>query len=168
MWKQETQLAKVPISFRVNGEQQEMLVEPDWTLLETLRDRLRLTGTKEGCSNGNCGACTVMLDGRTACSCLVLAGEADGREVVTVEGLADHGHLTALQDAFIKEGGLQCGFCTPGFLISATALLKRNPSPTEQEIRLNVAGNLCRCTGYDKIVRSIQDAAQKMGRGALK
>jgi carbon-monoxide dehydrogenase small subunit len=157
----EAQLAKVPVSFKVNGQPQEMLVEPDWTLLEMLRDRLRLTGTKEGCSNGNCGACTVLLDGRTVCSCLVLAAEADGREVTTVEGLADHGNLTALQDAFIKDGGLQCGFCTPGFLISATALLKRDPAPTEQEIRLNVAGNLCRCTGYDKIVRAIQDAAQQ-------
>ncbi len=158
-------MAKIPVSFTVNGERQEMLVEPDWTLLETLRDRLRLTGTKEGCSNGNCGACTVMVDGRTACSCLMLAAEADGREVVTVEGLADHGQLTALQDAFIKDGGLQCGFCTPGLLISATALLKRNPTPSEHEIRLGIAGNLCRCTGYDKVVRSVQDAAQKMAQG---
>ena len=158
-------MAKIPVSFTVNGERQEMLVEPDWTLLETLRDRLRLTGTKEGCSNGNCGACTVMVDGRTACSCLMLAAEADGREVVTVEGLADHGQLTALQDAFIKDGGLQCGFCTPGLLISATALLKRNPAPSEHEIRLGIAGNLCRCTGYDKVVRSVQDAAQKMAQG---
>lgn len=155
-------MAKVSIAFTVNGEKQEMLVEPDWTLLETLRDRLRLTGTKEGCSNGNCGACTVLLDGRTACSCLVLAAEADVREVITVEGLADHGRLTALQEAFVKDGGLQCGFCTLGFLISASALLKRTPQPTEQEIRLNLAGNLCRCTGYDKIVRAVQTAAAKM------
>jgi carbon-monoxide dehydrogenase small subunit len=155
-------LAKIPIIVNVNGEKQELLVEPDWTLLETLRDRLRLTGTKEGCSNGNCGACTVLVDGRTACSCLVLAAEADGREVVTVEGIADHGRLTVLQDAFVKEGGLQCGFCTPGFLISASALLRRTPMPTEHEIRLNLAGNLCRCTGYDKIVRSVQVAAEKM------
>ena len=153
-------MARVPIRFKVNGEPQEMLVEPDWTLLETLRDGLRLTGTKEGCSNGNCGACTVLLDGKTTCSCLVLAAEADGREVISVEGLSDRGQLTALQDAFVKEGGLQCGFCTPGFLISATALLKRNPTPSEHEIRLNLAGNLCRCTGYDKIVRAVQTAAQ--------
>ncbi len=149
-------MAKVAVTVNVNGELQEILVEPDWTLLETLRDRLRLTGTKEGCSNGNCGACTVLIDGRTACSCLVLAAEADGREVTTVEGLARNGQITALQDAFVKEGGLQCGFCTPGFLISATALLKRNPAPSEHDIRLNLAGNLCRCTGYDKIVRAVQ------------
>ncbi len=160
-------MPKIPISFSVNGEKQELLVEPDWTLLETLRDRLRLTGTKEGCSNGNCGACTVLLDGRTACSCLVLAAEADGREVGTVEGLADHGQLTALQDAFVKDGGLQCGFCTPGLLISATALLRRNPAPTEHDIRLSIAGNLCRCTGYDKVVRAIQDAAQRMAQPAV-
>ena len=159
-------MPRIPISFTVNGERQEILVEPDWTMLEMVRDHLRLTGTKEGCSNGNCGACTVLLDGRTACSCLALAAEADGREVITVEGLADHGQLSALQDAFIKDGGLQCGFCTPGFLISATALLRRNPDPAEDEIRLDLAGNLCRCTGYDKIVRAVQDAAARMnGRG---
>ena len=155
-------MSKLPISMTVNGEEHELLVDSTWTLLETLRDQLRLTGTKEGCSNGNCGACTVLLDGRTACSCLVLAGEADGREVTTVEGLADHGHLSAVQEAFVNDGGLQCGFCTPGFLISATALLRRNPRPSEHEIRLNLAGNLCRCTGYDKIVRAVQDAAAQI------
>ncbi|MEX0762461.1 MAG: (2Fe-2S)-binding protein [Dehalococcoidia bacterium] len=155
-------MAKIPVTFTVNGEQQELLVEPNWTLLEMLRDRLRLTGTKEGCSNGNCGACTVLIDGRTACSCLVLAGEADQREVTTVEGLADHGHLTPVQDAFIKDGALQCGFCTPGFLISTTALLRTNPDPSEHDIRLNLAGNLCRCTGYDKIVRAVQNSAAQL------
>ncbi len=153
---------KKQITVNVNGEQQDVLVDSTWTLLETLRDQLRLTGTKEGCSNGNCGACTVLIDGRTACSCLVLAMEADGREVTTVEGLDDHGHLSPLQEAFVNDGALQCGFCTPGFLISTTALLKRNPEPTEHEIRLGLAGNLCRCTGYDKIVTAVQNAAAAM------
>jgi carbon-monoxide dehydrogenase small subunit len=147
------------IKFTVNGIEREQLVDSTWTLLETLRDRLGLTGTKEGCSNGNCGACTVMLDGKTACSCLVLAPEVDGRTVTTVEGLETGGKLSAIQDAFVKEGGLQCGFCTPGFLISTTFLLKNNPHPTEDEIRLNLAGNLCRCTGYDKIIKAVERAA---------
>lgn len=147
------------ISMTVNGDQHELLVDPGWTLLETLRDHLRLTGTKEGCSNGNCGACTVMIDGRTANSCLVLAAEMDGNEITTVEGIAKHGKLNPVQEAFIKDGALQCGFCTPGFIISATALLQRNPNPTEKEIRTRLAGNLCRCTGYDKIVMAVEDAA---------
>ena len=147
------------ISMTVNGDQHELLVEPGWTLLETLRDHLRLTGTKEGCSNGNCGACTVMIDGRTETSCLVLAAEMDGTEITTVEGIAKHGKLNPVQEAFIKDGALQCGFCTPGFIISATALLQRNPNPTEEEIRTRLAGNLCRCTGYDKIIMAVEDAA---------
>jgi carbon-monoxide dehydrogenase small subunit len=147
------------IKFTVNGIEQEQLLDSSWTLLETLRDKLGLTGTKEGCSNGNCGACTVMLDGKTACSCLVLAPEVDGRVVTTVEGLETGGKLSAIQDAFVKEGGLQCGFCTPGFLISTTFLLKNNPHPSEDEIRLNLAGNLCRCTGYDKIIKAVERAA---------
>ncbi|MCH8816825.1 MAG: (2Fe-2S)-binding protein [Chloroflexi bacterium] len=147
------------ISMTVNGDQHELLVDPGWTLLETLRDNLRLTGTKEGCSNGNCGACTVMIDGRTANSCLVLAAEMDGTEITTVEGIAKHGKLNPVQEAFIKDGALQCGFCTPGFIISATALLQRNPNPTEEEIRTRLAGNLCRCTGYDKIIMAVEDAA---------
>ena len=147
------------ISMTVNGDQHELLVDPGWTLLETLRDNLRLTGTKEGCSNGNCGACTVMIDGRTANSCLVLAAEMDGTEITTVEGIAKHGKLNPVQEAFIKDGALQCGFCTPGFIISATALLQRNANPTEEEIRTRLAGNLCRCTGYDKIVMAVEDAA---------
>lgn len=153
------------ISITVNGDQHELLVEANWTLLETLRDHLRLTGTKEGCSNGNCGACTVMVNGRTANSCLVLAAEMDGNEITTIEGIASQGKLNPVQEAFIKDGALQCGFCTPGFIISATALLQRNPDPSEEEIRTRLAGNLCRCTGYDKIVRSVQEAAAQL-RGA--
>jgi len=155
-------MTKKQIKTTVNGAEHEILVDSTWTLLETLRDHLGLTGTKEGCSNGNCGACTVMVDGKSSCSCLVLAPEINGREVTTVEGLADHGHLTPVQDAFVENSGLQCGFCTPGFMIATTALLKENPKPTENEIRLKLAGNLCRCTGYDKIVRSVQDAAERL------
>ncbi|MCH7594139.1 MAG: (2Fe-2S)-binding protein [Chloroflexi bacterium] len=147
------------ISMTVNGDQHELLVEPGWTLLETLRDHLRLTGTKEGCSNGNCGACTVMINGRTANSCLVFAAEMDGNEITTIEGIATQGKLNPVQEAFIKDGALQCGFCTPGFIISATALLQRNPDPSEEEIRTRLAGNLCRCTGYDKIIMAVEDAA---------
>ena len=152
---------KVPLRFTVNGDVHELLVEPRQTLLEVLRDELELTGTKEGCGNGNCGSCTVMLDSVTVDSCLVLGLEAEGKEVTTVEGLAKNGKLHPLQQAFIDNGGMQCGICTPGFLLSAKHLLDHNPNPTEHEIRLAVAGNLCRCTGYDKIVRSIQAAAKK-------
>ena len=153
-------MAKIPLSFKVNGEPQEILVQPWQTLLDALRDELRLTGTKEGCGNGNCGACTILLNGRAIDSCCMLAAEAEGQDVVTVEGLAQNGKLDPLQETFISYGALQCGFCTPGFLISARAMLNDNPHPTEQEIRLGIAGNLCRCTGYDKIVRAIQAAAQ--------
>ena len=147
------------ISMTVNGDSHELLVDPGWTLLETLRDRLRLTGTKEGCSNGNCGACTVMINGRIANACLVLAVEMDGSEITTVEGIASQGKLNVVQEAFIKDGALQCGFCTPGFIVSTTALLQRDPDPSEQEIRMRLAGNLCRCTGYDKIVMAVEAAA---------
>ena len=157
-------MSKKHIKTTVNDVEHEILVDSTWTLLETLRDHLGLTGTKEGCSNGNCGACTVMIDDKSSCSCLVLAPEIDGRKVTTVEGLADHGHLSPVQDAFVENSGLQCGFCTPGFMIAATALLKENPHPTENEIRLKLAGNLCRCTGYDKIVRSVQDAAERLSK----
>ena len=153
------------ISMTVNGDSHELLVDPGWTLLETLRDRLRLTGTKEGCSNGNCGACTVMINGRTANACLVLAVEMAGSEITTVEGIASQGKLNVVQEAFIKDGALQCGFCTPGFIVSTTALLQRDPDPSEQEIRMRLAGNLCRCTGYDKIIRSVQAAAEEMRKG---
>ncbi|MFP6595809.1 MAG: (2Fe-2S)-binding protein [Dehalococcoidia bacterium] len=147
------------ISLTVNGDQHELLVETSWTLLETLRDQLRLTGTKEGCSNGNCGACTVMIDGRTANSCLILVAEMDGNEITTIEGIATQGKLNPVQEAFIKDGALQCGFCTPGFIVSTTALLQRDPDPSENEIRTRLAGNLCRCTGYDKIIMAVEDAA---------
>ena len=154
-------MAKIPISFHVNGEPQEILVQPWQTLMSALRDDLGLTGTKEGCGNGNCGACTVLVNGRTVNSCCMLAAEAQDLELVTVEGLAQEGKLDPLQEAFIDHGALQCGFCTPGLLISSRALLNQNPSPTEHEIRMAIAGNLCRCTGYDKVVRAIQSAAQK-------
>ena len=157
-------MSKKHIKTTVNDVEHEILVDSTWTLLETLRDHLGLTGTKEGCSNGNCGACTVMIDDKSSCSCLVLAPEIDGRKVTTVEGLADHGHLSPVQNAFVENSGLQCGFCTPGFMIAATALLNENPHPTENEIRLKLAGNLCRCTGYDKIVRSVQDAAERLSK----
>lgn len=153
-------MPKIPITFTVNGDFQEILVQPWQTLLSALRDELNLTGTKEGCSNGNCGACTVLFNGRTADSCVVLAAEADGAEVITIEGLAHDSKLDPVQQAFISYGALQCGFCTPGFLISARYLLDHNPKPSEFEIRLAIAGNLCRCTGYDKIVRAIQAVAQ--------
>ena len=152
-------MAKIPVSFNVNGEAQELLVQPWQTLLDALRDELGLTGTKEGCGNGNCGACTVILNGRAIDSCCMLAAEAQGQEVITVEGLARNGVLDPLQEAFIAHDALQCGFCTPGFLMSARVFLNQNPHPSEQEIRLAIAGNLCRCTGYDKIVRAIQAVA---------
>jgi carbon-monoxide dehydrogenase small subunit len=151
---------RIPIRVRVNGDTHTLLVKPWQTLLETLRDDLGLTGTKEGCGNGNCGCCTVLMNGRPVTSCLVLAPEADGAEVLTVEGLARDGQPSPLQKAFIEYGALQCGFCTPGFLMSATYLLQRIPNPTEREVRLGIAGNLCRCTGYDKIVRAILAVAR--------
>ncbi len=153
-------MPKIPVTFTINGEPKEILVQPWQSLLDAMRDELMLTGTKEGCGNGNCGACTVILDGRAINSCCMLAVEAEGQDVVTVEGLATDGKLDPLQQAFISHGALQCGFCTPGFLMSARAFLNVNPHPTEQEIRLAIAGNLCRCTGYDKIVRAIQAVAQ--------
>ena len=152
-------LPKIPVSFSVNGELQEILVQPWQTLLGALRDEIRLTGTKEGCGNGNCGACTVILNGRAIDSCCMLAAEAQGQDIVTVEGLAQNGVLDPLQKAFIEHDALQCGFCTPGLLMSARAFLNQTPHPDEQEIRLAIAGNLCRCTGYDKIVRAIQAVA---------
>ena len=144
------------LSLSINGNPVSLAVEPHLTLLEVLRDTLGLTGTKEGCGAGNCGACTVLLDGEPVNSCLLLAAEADGSEVITVEGLAN---LHPVQEALVAHGGLQCGFCTPGVILSSVALLKRNPRPTEAEIRDALAGNLCRCTGYDKIVRAVQAAA---------
>ncbi|HNT75943.1 MAG TPA: (2Fe-2S)-binding protein [Anaerolineae bacterium] len=150
---------KTLVSATINGEETEFLCEPQQSLLEVLRDGLGLTGTKEGCNDGNCGACSVLLDGRLVNSCLVLAVEIEGRSVVTVEGLAEWPRLHPLQKAFAENDALQCGFCTPGMLIASKALLDRNPHPTEAEIRAWLAGNLCRCTGYDKIVRAVQAAS---------
>ena len=143
----------------VNGEQQEIFVAPWRTLIDVLRNDLGLTGIKEGCGNGNCGSCTVLLDGQPVDSCLVLIGEVEGREITTIEGLARGGVLHPLQKSFIEEGAVQCGFCTPGVILSAKAFIDSNPHPTEQEVRMAIAGNLCRCTGYDKIVRAIMRVA---------
>jgi carbon-monoxide dehydrogenase small subunit len=150
------------VRLTVNGTLYELGVHPWETLLEAIRDRLALTGTKEGCGLGECGACTVILDGKTVNSCLVLAVEADGKQVTTIEGLADGERLHPLQEAFIEHGGLQCGFCTPGMIVSAKALLDETPNPSGQEIRRGLAGNLCRCTGYTKIIDSVTSAAKKM------
>ena len=156
-------MPKIRVSFVVNQEPVEILVEPWQTLMDALREDLRLTGTKEGCGNGNCGACTVMLNDKAINSCCMLAAEAEGQNLTTVEGLANGDQLDPLQQAFIDFGALQCGFCTPGFLVSARAFLNENPKPSEQDIRLAIAGNLCRCTGYDKIVRAIQHVADSGG-----
>ena len=150
------------VSARINGAPVEFLCHPHQSLLECLRDVLGLTGTKEGCNDGNCGACSVLLDGRLVNACLVLGVEVEGSEVTTVEGLADWRGLHPLQQAFIEQDALQCGYCTPGMLIAAKALLDRNPTPSEGQIRSWLAGNLCRCTGYDKIVRAVQCAAASM------
>jgi len=147
------------LNLSVNGDPVSLAIEPHLTLLELLRDTLGLTGTKEGCGAGNCGACTVLLDGEPVNACLLLAVEAEGSEVITVEGLTNNGDLHPVQEALVAHGGLQCGFCTPGVILSSVVLLKRNPRPTEAEIRDALAGNLCRCTGYDKIVRAVQAAA---------
>lgn len=155
-------MKKSCVSMTLNGEPVEFLAEPSQTLLECLRDTLHLTGTKEGCGDGNCGSCCVMLDGELVTSCLVLGVEAEGRTVETVEGLAKGQELHPLQRAFIDQAALQCGICTPGFLIAAKALLEKEPDPSEERIRLWLANNLCRCTGYDKIVRAVQTAAKEM------
>jgi carbon-monoxide dehydrogenase small subunit len=144
---------------RVNEEQRELFVAPWRTLIDVLRNDLGLTGVKEGCGNGNCGSCTILLDGEPVNSCLVLIGEVEGREITTIEGLARVGALHPLQESFIEEGAVQCGFCTPGVILNAKALIDANPHPTEQEVRMAIAGNLCRCTGYDKIVRAIMKVA---------
>lgn len=150
----------------VNGDNAEFVCEADETLMDVLRNRLGLTGVKEGCGTGDCGACSIKLDDTLVCSCLVLGAEAQGRTVETVEGMSDGATLHPLQQKFLDHAALQCGICTPGFLIAAQALLEKNPDPTEQEIRYALAGNLCRCTGYDKIVRAVQDAAKTMNGAA--
>ena len=152
---------RIIIQATINGEEMEFLADERDSLLEALRERIGLTGTKECCNNGNCGACAVILDGRLVNSCCVMAAEVEGSQITTVEGLAQDG-LTPLQQSFLEEAALQCGICTPGFLVSSTALLEKNPNPTEHEIRFWLSGNLCRCTGYDKIVRAVQSASQKM------
>ena len=156
---------KIHVHTRVNGEPTEFLCTADRSLLDVLRDELQLTGTKEGCSTGDCGACSVMLDGRLVCSCLVLAPEAEGHSIETIEGVAKGAEIHVLQRKFLEHAALQCGICTPGFIIAAKALLERNPDPSEEETRYWLAGNLCRCTGYDKIVRAVLDTAAEM-RGA--
>ena len=154
---------KIHVTATINGELTEFLVEPRQSLLETLRDVLNLTGAKEGCNDGNCGACTVLMDGRIVNSCLVLGVEAQGANITTVEGIAQSGELHPLQQAFLENAALQCGICTPGFLISAKALLDSEPKASEERIRFWLSGNLCRCTGYDKIVRAVMDASERMG-----
>ena len=153
---------KVHVKTVINGEAVEFLCEPRDSLLEVLRDNLMLTGAKEGCNNGNCGACSVILNGRLVNSCLVLGVEIEGKEVETVEGLAEPNKLHPIQDAFLENAALQCGVCTPGFIMAAKALLNENPNPTEHDVRFWLAGNLCRCTGYDKIVRAVLDSAETM------
>jgi carbon-monoxide dehydrogenase small subunit len=158
-------MAGIAVSTIINGDKAEFLCHADETLLDVLRDRLGLMGVKEGCGTGDCGACSIILDDRLVCSCLVLGAEAEGRRIETVEGMAQGDKLHPLQQKFLEHAALQCGICTPGFLIAAKDLLAKNPDPTEEEIRFGLAGNLCRCTGYDKIVRAVQDAARVM-RGA--
>ena len=155
-------MTKHHVSTKINGEPVEFLCETEQTLLDVLRDELGLTGTKEGCSSGDCGACSVIVDGRLVCSCLMLAVEAEGRKIETIEGLAQGETLHPVQKHFLEAAALQCGFCTPGLLVAAKALLDRNPSPTETEIRYWLAGNLCRCTGYDKVVRAVMGAAAEI------
>jgi aerobic carbon-monoxide dehydrogenase small subunit len=157
-------MSAIHVSTKINGDVVDYVCEADETLLDVLRNRLGLTGAKEGCSTGDCGACSVTLDGRLTCSCLVLGAEADGREIGTIEGMADGEELHPLQRKFLEHAALQCGICTPGILVAAKALLEHNPKPTETEVRFGLAGNLCRCTGYDKIVRAVMDAAQEMRR----
>ena len=161
-------MPKQIINLSVNGQPHEVAVEPHWTLLETVREQLELTGSKEGCGTGDCGACSMILRGpqdergRLVTSCLVLAPEADGCEVTTIEGIARNGDLHPVQQAFIDTGGVQCGFCTPGIIVAAKALLDRNPSPTLEEVRRGLAGNLCRCTGYTKIYEAVSAAAERL------
>jgi len=157
---------KAHVSATINGEPVEFLCENRQSLLEVLRDVLQLTGSKEGCNNGNCGACTVLLDGVPVNSCLVLGVEIEGASITTIEGIAEDNRLHPIQQCFLENAALQCGICTPGFIVGAKALLDRKPNPTEHEIRFELAGNLCRCTGYDKIVRAVQDAAKNLQEAA--
>jgi carbon-monoxide dehydrogenase small subunit len=160
-------MAKMHVSTTINGEPTEFLCEPSQAVLDVLRDQLGLTGTKEGCGSGDCGACTIMLDGNMVCSCLVMAPEAEGKKIETIEGMAHGDQLHALQKKFIEFAALQCGICTPGFLMASRALLEKNKNPSETEVSYWLAGNLCRCTGYDKIVRAVMEVAADM-RGAAR
>ncbi|HEY2178720.1 MAG TPA: (2Fe-2S)-binding protein [Caulobacteraceae bacterium] len=160
-------MSKRHVNAIVNGDPAEFLTEPGRTLLDALRDDLGLTGSKEGCGSGDCGACSVILDGRLVCSCLVLAAEAEGRRIETIEGMAEGGALHPLQQKFLDHAALQCGYCTPGLLVAAKALLAVNPDPTESETRYWLAGNLCRCTGYDKVIRAVMDAAADMRQAGV-
>jgi carbon-monoxide dehydrogenase small subunit len=153
---------KKPLQLTVNGDLRQVLVEPYYSLLDALRDDIHLTGTKKGCDEGDCGACTVFLDGKPVTSCMVLAHSAHDSEVTTIEGLANLEELHPVQQAFVDHGGLQCGFCIPGLIMSATALLRENPNPTEEEVRFGIGGNLCRCTGYSKVVEAVLAAAEDM------
>ncbi len=155
-------MGRLHVRTRINDEPVEFLCDPRQTLLDVLRDELQLTGTKEGCTTGDCGACSVTFDGRLVCSCLVLGAEAEGHEIGTIEGLAEGERLHPLQQKFLEHAALQCGVCTPGFLVAARALLDREPDPSERQVRFALAGNLCRCTGYDKIVRAVLDAAAEI------
>ena len=159
-------MSKLHITTTINGEPAEFLCTATQTVLDVLRNTLGLTGSKEGCGTGDCGACSITLDGRLVCSCLVLAPELQGKQITTIEGMAQGDHLHPLQQKFLEMAALQCGICTPGFLIAAKSLLERNPDPTETEVRFWLAGNLCRCTGYDKIVRAVLETAADMRRAA--
>ncbi|MCP3853619.1 MAG: (2Fe-2S)-binding protein [Actinomycetia bacterium] len=155
-------MSKTHVTTTINGDEVEFLADSGESLLNALRDEVGLTGVKEGCGTGDCGACSVIMNGDLSCSCLIFAPEAEGASITTVEGLADGDHLHPLQECFLEGAALQCGVCTPGILVAAKALLDKNDNPTETEIRYALAGNLCRCTGYDKIIRSVQDAAERM------
>ena len=155
-------MPKIHVTATINGDAVEYLCEPEQTLLDVLRDELNMTGSKEGCSSGDCGACSVLVDDRLVCSCLVLAAEVEGKSVQTVEGVTKGGELHPVQQKLLEHGGLQCGICTPGVVIAAKALLEHNPDPTEEQARYWLAGNLCRCTGYDKIIRAVLDAAKNL------
>ena len=157
-------MSKHHVTTTINGEPSEFLCETQQTMLDTLRDVLGLTGSKEGCASGDCGACTIIVDGKIVCSCLMLGVEAEGKEITTIEGIAQGDHLHPVQQKFLEHAALQCGFCTPGFIVATKALLDANPDPTETEARYWLAGNLCRCTGYDKIIRAVMDAAADMRR----
>ena len=159
-------MSRIHVTTTINGDETDFLCDAEDTLLDVLRDRLGLTGTKEGCGTGDCGACSVLVDGRLVCSCLMLGVEAEGREVATIEGMAKGDQLHPLQQKFIEMAALQCGICTPGILVAAKSLLERNPDPSEEEVRYWLAGNLCRCTGYDKIIRAVIETAADMRRAS--